>query len=252
MRLPAAGTVAPAVSTEAVSASKTSALEAHIAQHYGDANIVEMEGFGALFAADREGKPAIVIRGVSDMADKKDPATDKVRQPVAAAHAAAFAFELLSSWTLFDRPPHGHISQRIIDRCLAQSGVSIWAPIQSHTFRLSIPSGASCSYALTGHTPWRDDASMTEADPTPKQIKAAVSLFDVIDSITPLQKVGYDGRGVCPFHPDQTRGLHVDASKELYRCFSCGRQGDVIRWTMDHERVDEEQAMRILSRRAGL
>lgn len=98
---PPLATIAPAVSTEAVSASKTSALEAHIAQHYGDANIVEMEGFGALFAADRESKPAIVIRGVSDMADKKDPETDEVRQPVAAAHAAAFAFELLASWTLF-------------------------------------------------------------------------------------------------------------------------------------------------------
>ena len=98
---PPLSTIAPAVSTEAVSASKTSELEALIAQHYGDANIVEMEGFGALFAANQEGKPAIVIRGVSDMADKKEPQTDQVRQPVAAAHAAAFAFELLASWTAF-------------------------------------------------------------------------------------------------------------------------------------------------------
>lgn len=98
---PPLSTIAPAVSTEAVSASKTSELEALIAQHYGDANIVEMEGFGALFAANQEGKPAIVIRGVSDMADKKEPQTDKVRQPVAAAHATAFAFELLASWTAF-------------------------------------------------------------------------------------------------------------------------------------------------------
>jgi len=98
---PPLSTIAPAISTEAVSASKTSELEALIAQHYGDANIVEMEGFGALFAANQEGKPAIVIRGVSDMADKKEPETDKVRQPVAAAHAAAFGFELIASWTAF-------------------------------------------------------------------------------------------------------------------------------------------------------
>lgn len=98
---PPLSTIAPAVSTEAVSASKEGELEALIALHYGDANIVEMEGFGALFAANQEGKPAIVIRGVSDMADKKEPETDKVRQPVAAAHAAAFAFELLASWTAF-------------------------------------------------------------------------------------------------------------------------------------------------------
>ena len=91
--------LAPAISTEAVSASKTSDLEALIAGHYGDACIVEMEGYGSLFAAAREDTPAIVIRGVSDMTEHKDPETDKVRQPVAAAHAAAFAFELITWWT---------------------------------------------------------------------------------------------------------------------------------------------------------
>jgi nucleoside phosphorylase len=91
--------VAPAVSTEAVSASKPSDLEVLIAGNYGDACIVEMEGYGSLFAAAREDTPAIVIRGVSDMAEHKDPETDKVRQPVAAAHAAAFAFEMITWWT---------------------------------------------------------------------------------------------------------------------------------------------------------
>lgn len=98
--------VAPAISTEAVSASTASDLETLIATHYSDACVVEMEGYGSLFAAAREDTPAIVIRGVSDMASEKDPETDKVRQPVAAAHAAAFAFELISWWTsLYPAPP---------------------------------------------------------------------------------------------------------------------------------------------------
>jgi nucleoside phosphorylase len=97
--LPPIAEVAPAISTEAVSASKESDLEALIATHYGDACVVEMEGYGSLFAAQREDTPAIVIRGVSDMAAEKDSDTDKLRQPVAAAHAAAFAFELISWWS---------------------------------------------------------------------------------------------------------------------------------------------------------
>lgn len=99
--LPPIATIAPAVSTEAVSADKKSELEALIAKNYGDATAVEMEGYGALFAASREEKPAIVIRGISDMTEKKDPETDKIRQPVAAAHAAAFAFETLATWTIW-------------------------------------------------------------------------------------------------------------------------------------------------------
>jgi nucleoside phosphorylase len=98
---PPLGHIAPAVSTEAVLANKESDLAKFIAEHYSDACIVEMEGYGAIFAAGRERKPAIVVRGVSDMTEKKDPASDKVRQPIAGCHAAAFAFEVLVTWGQF-------------------------------------------------------------------------------------------------------------------------------------------------------
>jgi nucleoside phosphorylase len=103
---PPLAVIAPVVSTEAVLANRDSDLEAQIAKHYGDACIVEMEGYGSMCGVEREETPAIVIRGVSDMTEQKDPETDKVRQPVAAAHAAAFAFELIAWWAeLYPREP---------------------------------------------------------------------------------------------------------------------------------------------------
>lgn len=95
---PPLGHIAPAVSTESVVASKSGDLAEMIALHYGDACVVEMEGYGAIYAASQELKPAIVIRGISDMTEHKDPASDHIRQPIAACHAAAFAFELLVQW----------------------------------------------------------------------------------------------------------------------------------------------------------
>ena len=93
--------VAPIVSVEAVSADRESELEASIARNYGDAHVVEMEGFGVQSAAHRSDIPGIVIRGVSDLAHHdKSPDDDAVRQPIAASHAAAFSFELLKQWTL--------------------------------------------------------------------------------------------------------------------------------------------------------
>jgi nucleoside phosphorylase len=68
---PPLGHIAPAVSTEAVVANTESDLANLIATSYGDACIVEMEGYGAIYAASQEQKPAIVIRGVSDMIEKK-------------------------------------------------------------------------------------------------------------------------------------------------------------------------------------
>ncbi len=67
-------------------------------RHCDDALAVEMEGFGFMQAAYVN--PAIdslVIRGISDLLSGKDTASDQEWQPVAARHAAAFAFEVLAS-----------------------------------------------------------------------------------------------------------------------------------------------------------
>ena len=35
-------------------------------------------------------------------------------------------------------------------------------------------------------------------------------------------------RCMCPFHNDHTPSLHLNATKNIYKCFSCGQGGDVI------------------------
>ena len=90
--------VAPVASVEAVLADRESELEALLADGYDDTCVVEMEGYGAVYAASQERVPSIVVRGVSDMTRDKSPETDEEQQPVAASHAAAFAFEMLSHW----------------------------------------------------------------------------------------------------------------------------------------------------------
>lgn len=91
--------VAPIVSTEAVLDDRHSDLAKLIAKNCGDAHAVEMEGYGAQFAAHRRETPSIVVRGISDMAEGKSADADARNQPVAAQRAAAFAFELLTEWS---------------------------------------------------------------------------------------------------------------------------------------------------------
>jgi nucleoside phosphorylase len=101
--LPPIAYVAPIASCEQVVVSKKSPAYKTIRKHFNDAHAVEMEGYGALYAASHfEQVPGIVIRGISDLLEDKDGAADQERQPVAAAHAAAFAFEFLSIITLLD------------------------------------------------------------------------------------------------------------------------------------------------------
>ena len=88
--------VAPLASGEQVVSSRKSETYRLIKQHFGDAYAVEMEGYGALQATNLERIPSIVIRGISDCIDDKFAEHDRLMQPVAAAHASAFAFEMLS------------------------------------------------------------------------------------------------------------------------------------------------------------
>ena len=84
------------ISGEEVVAGANSDRYRYIHSHYNDCGAVEMEGWGAMKAAERESTPAIIVRGISDMCAGKHYEEDELHQPIAAAHAAAFAFSILS------------------------------------------------------------------------------------------------------------------------------------------------------------
>jgi nucleoside phosphorylase len=100
---PPTALIAPIVSVESVSADPNSVLEQQITNSYQDATALEMEGYGTLYAAHSENVPSIVIRGISDIREGKDAELDKIHQPIAAAHGAAFGFELLDVWDRTDQ-----------------------------------------------------------------------------------------------------------------------------------------------------
>ncbi len=86
---------------EKVPSSTQSDLFLLLKANYGDALAVEMEGAGIL--APVHANPAVhglVIRGISDLIDNKPHADAAKWQEMAAQHAAAFAFQVLTGFTL--------------------------------------------------------------------------------------------------------------------------------------------------------
>jgi nucleoside phosphorylase len=86
----------PIAAGEVVLGSSTSEVAELIKRYYNDAVAVDMESAGMYTAAHRANRPALAIRGVSDLLDDKSGAADRSRQPIASEHAADFAFALLS------------------------------------------------------------------------------------------------------------------------------------------------------------
>ncbi|MBB6120547.1 5'-methylthioadenosine/S-adenosylhomocysteine nucleosidase [Nocardiopsis algeriensis] len=94
---------------EVVQNSRISREAAWIRQTYNDALAIEMEGAGVAQAGHLSGAPVAIVRGISDRADgTKATEADRRWQPVAAAHAAAFALALTSELIEQEGPPAMH------------------------------------------------------------------------------------------------------------------------------------------------
>jgi DNA primase len=85
-----------------------------------------------------------------------------------------------------------------------------------------------------------------------KQVKEANDIVDVIGAHVALRPTGSTFTGLCPFHDDHRPSFRVDPRWQNYRCWSCGKSGDVLAFIQEHDRVSFPEALETLARRAGI
>jgi len=84
-------------------------------------------------------------------------------------------------------------------------------------------------------------------------VKEASDIVDVIGSYISLRPAGQQTfKGLCPFHDDHRPSFDVDPKRGRYRCWSCGKYGDVITFVREYEKVEFAEALEILAKRAGI
>lgn len=78
------------------------------------------------------------------------------------------------------------------------------------------------------------------------------NIVDVIGSYIPLKKAGTNYKARCPFHEEKTASFVVSEKKQIYKCFGCGKSGNVVSFLMDYDKLNFTEAMKKLASRVGI
>ena len=81
------------------------------------------------------------------------------------------------------------------------------------------------------------------------RIYSAAHIEDVVGQYVSLKKRGANLIGLCPFHSEKTGSFTVSPSKGIYKCFGCGKAGNVVNFIMEIEQCGYPEALKLLAKR---
>jgi DNA primase len=84
-------------------------------------------------------------------------------------------------------------------------------------------------------------------------LKQRVNIHDVVARTVTLKKAGGSRfKGLCPFHSEKTPSFNVDTNRNFYKCFGCGKAGDILNFVMETEGLQFTEAAEALAKRFGV
>lgn len=85
-----------------------------------------------------------------------------------------------------------------------------------------------------------------------EEIKSKIDIVQFISSYIPLKKAGRNFKTLCPFHTEKTPSFIVSPERQIWKCFGCGKGGDIFKFLMEYERMEFGEALRFLAKKTGV
>ncbi len=87
---------------------------------------------------------------------------------------------------------------------------------------------------------------------TVDQIMQTADILEVIGEYVQLKRRGQAYLACCPFHNEKTPSFNVTPARGIFKCFGCGKAGDVVRFVMEIDGISYPEALRHLAKKYGI
>ena len=85
-----------------------------------------------------------------------------------------------------------------------------------------------------------------------QEVIDTAKIEEVVGDFVSLRRRGANMIGLCPFHNEKTPSFSVSPTKNIYKCFGCGRGGNAVQFVMEHENFTFLEAIRHLAQRYNI
>src|ERR1041384_7159992 len=80
-----------------------------------------------------------------------------------------------------------------------------------------------------------------------QEVLNRADIVEIVGQFVRLKKRGSNYIANCPFHNEKTPSFSVSGTRGIYKCFGCGKGGNVVSFVQDHEKLTYPEAIRWLA-----
>lgn len=85
-----------------------------------------------------------------------------------------------------------------------------------------------------------------------EEIKQKIDIVELVGGYVTLKQGGRNFKGLCPFHQEKSPSFMVNPEIGIYKCFGCGKGGDIFTFIQEIEGLEFPEALALLAERAGV
>ncbi|MDJ0973793.1 MAG: DNA primase [Planctomycetota bacterium] len=85
-----------------------------------------------------------------------------------------------------------------------------------------------------------------------EQVREAHAIEEIVGRTVELKRAGASFKALCPFHEEKTPSFTVNPNRQTYKCFGCGKGGNVFTFLMETMGITFPEAVRMLADERGI